>query len=150
VVTNRYLPCRTMVRTRASEAASSSAACQQLCRAPLQEAQDPESEPEVEMEDVGSDDSVGDRSVPGTPIREASTATDEEDADLVYDHTRFRRDKVRCRYFHYYHERKIIVERGVAIEEFDGCASRIQAVLVTQGWTAMVEDHLPAVEVIVW
>jgi hypothetical protein len=37
----------------------------------------------MEIEDVGSDDTVGDRPVPGTPIREASTATDKEDADLV-------------------------------------------------------------------
>jgi hypothetical protein len=44
---------------------------------------------------VGSDDTVGDSPVSGVPIREASTATDEEDADLVYDHTHFRRDKVR-------------------------------------------------------
>jgi hypothetical protein len=43
---------RTMVHTRASEAASSSVARQQPCRAPLQEAQDPESEPKVVMEDV--------------------------------------------------------------------------------------------------
>jgi hypothetical protein len=81
------------------------------------------------MEDVGSDDTTGDRPVPGVPIREASAVTDEEDADLVYDHTRFQRDKVRRRYFPYYHKRRIIVERGTAIEEFDGCASRIRAVL---------------------
>jgi hypothetical protein len=48
------------------------------------------------MEDVGSDDTVGDRPVPSSPIREASTAMDEEDTDLVYEHTRFQRDKVRC------------------------------------------------------
>jgi hypothetical protein len=129
VVTNRNLPCRKMVRTRANEAASSSTARQGLRQAPLQEAQDPESEPEVEMEDVGSDDTVGDKPVPGTPIREASTAIDEEDADLVYDHTRFRRDKVRQRYFRYYHRCRIIVERGATIEEFYGRAPRIRAVL---------------------
>jgi hypothetical protein len=116
----------------------------------LQEAQDPESEPEVEMEYVGSDDTTGDRPVPGMPIREAITAIDKEDANLVYDHTRFRRDKVKRRYFRYYHERRIIVERGAAIEEFNGHARRIRAVLDAQGWTAMAEDHHPAMEVIVW
>jgi hypothetical protein len=43
------------------------------------------------MEDVESEDTARDRPGPGEPIREASTATDEEDAELVYDHTRFRR-----------------------------------------------------------
>jgi hypothetical protein len=62
-----------------------SVARQRLHRAPLQEAQNPESKPEVEMEDVRSDDTAGHRPIPGAPIREASTATDEEDADLVYD-----------------------------------------------------------------
>jgi hypothetical protein len=150
VVINRNLSCRTMVCTRASEAASSSAACQQLCRVPLQEAQDPESEPEVEMEDVGSDNTVRDKPVPGVSIREASTATDEEDVDLVYYHTRFRRDKVKRQYFCYYHGRRIIVERGATIEDFDERASRIRAVLDAQGWTAMAEDHYPVVDVIVW
>jgi hypothetical protein len=102
------------------------------------------------MEDVGSDDIAEGRPVLGTSIREASTATDKEDANLVYDHTRFRRDKVKRRYFCFYHECRIIVERGAAIEEFDGHAPRIQAVLDAQGWTAMAEDHRPAVEVIVW
>jgi hypothetical protein len=88
---NRNFPCRTMVRTCAREAASSSTACQ----APLQEAQDPKSEPEVVMEDMESDDAARDKPVPREPIREASIATDEEDAKLVYEHTRFRRDKVR-------------------------------------------------------
>jgi hypothetical protein len=47
-------------------------------------------------EDVESDDATRDRLIPGELIRKASTATDEEDAKLVYDHTRFQRDKVRC------------------------------------------------------
>jgi hypothetical protein len=78
------------VRTRASEAASSSAARQRRRLAPLQDAQDPESEPEIAM-DVGteSDDTAGGGPVPGEPIREGSTATDRDDDDLVYDHTRF-------------------------------------------------------------
>jgi hypothetical protein len=118
VVINRNLSCRMMVRTCASEAASSSAAYQQLFQAPLQEAQDPESEPEVEMEDIGSDNTVSDKPILGVSIREASAATDEEDVDLVYYHTRFRRDKVKRQYFCYYHGRRIIVERGATIDGF--------------------------------
>jgi hypothetical protein len=53
----------------------------------------------VVMEDVESDDAARDRPVPSEPIREATTATDEEDVKLVYDHTHFWRDKVRHRYF---------------------------------------------------
>jgi hypothetical protein len=45
--------------------------------------------------DTESDDTVGDRPVPGEPIREGSTATDRDDDELVYDHIRFWRDKVR-------------------------------------------------------
>jgi hypothetical protein len=55
------------------------------------------------MEDVESDDDARDRLVPDEPIREAGTATNEEDAKLVYNHTRFWRDKVRRRYLRYYH-----------------------------------------------
>jgi hypothetical protein len=44
---------------------------------------------EIMMEDVESDDAARDRPVPSEPIREACTATDEEDAELVYDHTCF-------------------------------------------------------------
>jgi hypothetical protein len=135
-----------MVRTCASEAASSSAACQQPRRAPLQEAQDPESELEV----MESDDAARDRPVLGEPIKEASTSTDEEDAELVYGHTCFRRDKVRCRYFRYYHGRRIIVEMGSTIKEFNKCALRVRAMLDAQGWTYVVEDHCPTVEAIVW
>jgi hypothetical protein len=48
-----------MVRTRASEAASSSAARQRRRPTPLQDAQDPESEPEIAMDvDTESDDTV--------------------------------------------------------------------------------------------
>ena len=102
------------------------------------------------MEDVKSDDTTRDRRVPGKPIREASIATDEEDVELVFDHTHFWRDKVRPRYFHYYHGRRIIIERGDAIEEFDEHALRERAVLDAQGWTNKVEDHRPAVEAIMW
>jgi hypothetical protein len=135
-----------MVCTRASEVASSSVACQQPRRAPLQEAQDPESELEV----MESDDAARDRPILGEPIKEASTSMDEEDVELVYDHSYFRRDKVRCRYFCYYHGRRIIVKMGSTIEEFNECALRVRAMLDAQGWTYMVEDHRPTVEAIVW
>jgi hypothetical protein len=115
----------------------------------LQEAQDPESEQKVMMGDVGSDDTTRDRPVPSAPIREANTATDKEDPNLVYDHTCFQRDKVRRRYFCYYHRRKIIVKRGAAIAKFDERAPRIRVVLDAQGWTATAEDHRPVMEVIV-
>jgi hypothetical protein len=68
----------------------------------------------------------------------------------VYDHTRFRRDKVRRRYFRYYHGHMIIVERGAIIKEFNECAPRVWVVLDAQMWIDMVEDHHPAVEAIVW
>jgi hypothetical protein len=122
-----------MVRTRANEAASSSAARHRPRQAPLQEAQDPESEPEVVMEDVESADAAKDRSSPSELIREASSTTDKDDAKLVYDHTRFQKDKVRRRYFHYYHRCRIIVERRAIIEEFDECTPRVQAMLDAQG-----------------
>jgi hypothetical protein len=81
------------------------------------------------MEDVESDDAARDRPVPSELIIEANTATDEEDAELVYDHTYFPRDKVRHQYFCYYHGSRIIIERGATIEEFDERALRVRAVL---------------------
>jgi hypothetical protein len=48
------------------------------------------------MEDVESGDVARDRSGLGEPIREASTAMDKEDVELVYDHTLFQKDKFRC------------------------------------------------------
>ena len=146
---NKDFSCRTMVRTRASETTSSLAARQRLRHAPLQEAQDLESEPEVVMEDVESGDAARHKPSPGEPIRKASTIIYEEDAELVYNHTRFQRDKVKHRYIHYYHERRITVEKGVIIKEFDECTSRVQAVLDTQGWMDMAEDHRLTIKEIV-
>jgi hypothetical protein len=77
------------------------------------------------MEDTESDDVAKDRPGPGEPIREASTTTDKKDAELVYIHTRLQRDKVRRRYFRYYHGCRIIVERGDTIEEFDEHTLRV-------------------------
>jgi hypothetical protein len=78
------------------------------------------------MEDVESDDAARDSPGPGEPIREANTTTNEEDVELVYDHTLFQRDKVRHHYFHYYHRCRINVERGAIIEEFDESAPRVR------------------------
>ena len=102
------------------------------------------------MEDVESDDTTRDRPVPSEPIRGASTATNEEDAELVYNRTSFRRDKVRRHYFHYYDGRRIIVERRAIIEEFEERTPRVRAMLDAQGWTDMAEDHCPAIKEIVW
>jgi hypothetical protein len=44
----------------------------------------------------------------------------------------------------------IIVERETIIKEFDECAPRVRAVMDSQGWTNMVEDHYPTEEEIVW
>jgi hypothetical protein len=83
--------------------------------------------------DTESDDTAGDRPDPGEPIREGSTTTDRDDDDLVYDHTHFRRNKVRRQYTRYYHGCKIIIERGAATEEFDEHAPRVRVVLDAQG-----------------
>ena len=101
------------------------------------------------MEDVENDDTTRDRPVPGESIRGFSSTMDEEDAELVYDHTRFQRDKVRCHYFHHYHGCRIIVERGAITKEFDERAPRVRVVLDAKGWTNMAEDHHPAIEEIV-
>ena len=121
--------CRMTVHKCASEAASSSAARQQLSRAPLQKAYDLEFELEVVMEDAENDDAARHRPGSSEPIREASTTTDEEDAELVYDHTHFWKDKVRRRYFCYYHGHRIIVKSGAIIEEFNEHAPRVWVVL---------------------
>ena len=123
----------TMVRTYASEATSTSVTRQRPHQASVPEIQDLNSDQEVTMEETARDDTTRDRPIPGEPIRGASTATDEEDEDLVYDRTRFRRNKVRRRYFHYYHGRWIIVEIGAVVEEFDERTPRVRAVLDAKG-----------------
>jgi hypothetical protein len=100
------------------------------------------------MEDVEGDDDTRDKPIPSEPIREVSTAIN-EDSELVYDHTHFRGDKARCRYFCYYHGCKIIIEKGAVIEEFDERTPRVRVVLDAQEWTDMVKDHRLAVETIV-
>ena len=68
VAIDRNFSCRTMVRTRASEGASTSVACQRPRRAPIQEVQDLDSNKEVVMEEVENDDTTRDRPVLGEPI----------------------------------------------------------------------------------
>ena len=85
------------------------------------------------MKEEASDDTTRDRPVHGELIRGASSATNEEDEDLVYDCTHFLRDKVKFRYFRYYHGCRIIVERRAIVEEFDERALRVQAVLDAKG-----------------
>ena len=77
------------------------------------------------MEKAANNDTTRDRSVPDELIRGASTATNEGDEDLVYNRTRLQRDKVKHSYFRYYNERRIIMERGDVVEEFDKHAPRV-------------------------
>lgn len=63
------------------------------------------------MEDVEADDAIGSGSNSRGPIREASSATNKKDKNLIYDRTHFRRDKVRCHYNLYYSERRVIIEQ---------------------------------------
>ena len=105
-----------MVCTRAIEAASSSVARRQPHRVPLQEAQDPVSELEVLTEDVEKDVTSSSEIDSKGLVREASTATDEEDEHLVYDWTRFRKDKIWRRFKLYYCKRRVIIERGVEVQ----------------------------------
>ena len=102
------------------------------------------------MKDVETNNTARNKLVPREPIRGANTATEEEDAELVYVCTHFWRDKVKRHYFCYYHGRRIIVERGAIIEEFYERSLRVRAVLDAQGWTDMAEDHCPTIEEIVW
>jgi hypothetical protein len=72
-----------MVRTQASEAASSST-CPRHCQTHdlFQDTQGTESDPEVVMEDVGANDTANSRSNSKGPIREASIATTIVGVDL--------------------------------------------------------------------
>jgi cation diffusion facilitator CzcD-associated flavoprotein CzcO len=81
------------------------------------------------MEDVGTDDTVGSGSDSKGLVREASTATNEEDEHLVYDRTRFRKDKIQRCFNLYSSRRRVIIERGVEVAEFDERALRVRAVL---------------------
>jgi hypothetical protein len=95
----------------------------------MQDTQDPNSKPAIETKDVKSSDSLGSNSNHEGPIRKASNTTDKEDDNLIYDCDRFRVDKARCQYELYYHDCRIVVERGVDVANIDACAPRVQAVL---------------------
>jgi hypothetical protein len=79
--------------TRASGLAASSSTCPLPSRIPtwLQDVQDLESDPEIEMEDVEADDLAS--SDFGRPIGEANSATDEEDDNSIDNQERFRNNK---------------------------------------------------------
>ena len=68
VVIDRNFLCRTMVRMRASEVASTSATRQRPHRASVSEVQDLDSNRKVTMEEAVSDDTTRDRPIPGEPI----------------------------------------------------------------------------------
>jgi hypothetical protein len=82
---------------------------------------------------------------PKAPVADGSSATDTDDADLVYDHTRFRKYKAYQRFADNYRGRRVAVERGLVVTNFDERAPHIRAVLEAQRWAAMVEDHQPAI-----
>lgn len=82
-------------------------------------------------------------------IREANSATDKDDDKLIYDRDQFRVDKARRQYEFYYHDRKIVVERGINEVDLDACALRVRTVLEAQGLLDMVMDHCPALEEII-
>ena len=62
----------------------------------LQDAQDLESEPEVKMDDIMSDDTLNSSPDPKGPIRKANSGTNRDEDHLIYDWERFRVDKA-CR-----------------------------------------------------
>jgi tRNA 2-selenouridine synthase SelU len=78
-------------------------------------------------------------------VADGSNATDTNDADLVYDHTRFRKYKAYRRFTDDYRGRLVAIERRLVMTDFDERAPRIRAALEAQGWAAMVEDHRPAI-----
>jgi hypothetical protein len=82
---------------------------------------------------------------PEALVADGSSATDSDDADLVYDHTHFRKYKAYQRFADDYRGRRVAVERGLIVTDFDERAPSIRAVLEAQGWSAMVEDHRPAI-----
>jgi hypothetical protein len=82
---------------------------------------------------------------PKAPMAGGSSATDIDDANLVYDHTCFQKYKAYRRFVDNYRGRRVAVERGLVMIDFDERTPHIRAVLEAQGWVAMVEDHRPAI-----
>jgi hypothetical protein len=143
-----------MARTKASAAASISSRTRsrRLQFESQQFTQDPESGMDSDMEEAATEGP--DPEVPVVPVgglgpealvADGSSAIDSDDADLVYDHTHFRKYKAYRRFADDYRGRRVAVERGLVVTDFDERALRIRAVLEAQGWTMMVEDHRPAI-----
>ena len=81
------------------------------------------------MEDVLSKGSPTWSPNPKGLISEIISCTDRSDDDHIYDRTRFRKDKAKHRHQTFYQRRKVVVERGVDITDFDERTPRIRAVL---------------------
>jgi hypothetical protein len=95
-------------------------------------------DPEIPVAPVGGPS-------PEAPMADGSNATDTDDANLVYDHTRFCKYKAYRQFVDNYRGRRVAIERGLVVIEFDERTPYIPAVLEAQGWVAMVKDHLPAI-----
>jgi hypothetical protein len=63
---------------------------------------------------------------PETLVIEGSNATDQDDADLVYDRTYFHKYKAYQWFKDYYRGRRVSVERGLMVTDFDECALLIR------------------------
>jgi hypothetical protein len=127
-----------MARTKASVVASISSRTQsrRLQFESQQFTQDSESGMEEDMEEAaaeGPDPEVPIAPVGGpglkAPVADGSSATDIDDADLVYDHTRFHKYKAYQRFIDNCKGRRVAVERGLVVTDFDEHAPCIQAVL---------------------
>jgi hypothetical protein len=82
---------------------------------------------------------------PEAPMIKGSSAIDQDDADLVYDRTCFRKYKAYQWFKDDYKGSRVAVERGLVVMDFNERAPCIQAVLEAQGWAEMLEDHRPAI-----
>jgi hypothetical protein len=143
-----------MAQTKASVAASISS-CARLCRLqfePSQFAQDSDFGMDLDMEEAAAEGPGLEVPValvggpgPEAPMIEGNSATDMDDADLVYDRTCFRKYKAYQRFVDDYKGYRVAVERGLVVIGFDEHAPRIQTMLEAQGWAVMVEDHRLAI-----
>jgi hypothetical protein len=70
---------------------------------------------------------------PEALVIEGSSATYMDDADLVYDHTHFRKYKAYRRFTDDYKGCRVAVERGLIMTDFDERALRIRVALKAQG-----------------
>jgi hypothetical protein len=147
-----------MARTKASAAASISSRTRsrRLQFEPQQFAQDPKSGMDSDMEEaategLGPEVPIAPTGGPGPEalVADGSSATDSDDANLVYDHTCFRKYMAYRRFADDYRGRWAAVERGLVVTDFDERTPHICAVLEAQGWAAMVEDHRPAIDELV-